>query len=195
MYTLLQAPAPVATVQTGLMIHVQVLIPLLRHIYHSRTDLRKRIMKAFPAHPDMTWWNTIPGAQLLTGARLLAWIGDDRGRFPTANTLQATAGTVPVTRRSGKSRSVEFRHACSHKLRKAADDLARQSVKKSQWAREYYDEQLTRGHSSARSYRALANRWLSIIWKLWQTNTAYDEQIHLANRARNKPKAVLQRAG
>jgi transposase len=99
-------------------------------------------MQAFPTHPDAAWWQTIPGAQSLTGARLLAWIGDDRGRFPTANTLQATAGTVPVTRRSGKSKSVEFRKGCSHKLRKAADDLARQSVKKSNWAQEYYDAQI-----------------------------------------------------
>jgi transposase len=195
MFNLLQVPALTATVQTGFMIHVQILIPLLRHIYHSRTDLRKRIVKAAPNHPDMGWWNTIPGAQKLTGARLLAWIGDDRERFPNPNTLQATAGTVPVTRRSGKSRSVEFRYACSHKLRKAIDDLARQSIKKSSWAKEYYNEQVNRGHGSARSFRALGNRWLSIIWKLWQTQTPYDEQIHLANRARNKPKAVLQRAG
>lgn len=195
MFNLLQAPAPSAAVHTGLMIHVQVLIPLLRHIYYSRTDLRKRVLKLFPVHPDMAWWNTIPGAQNLTGARLLAWIGDDRVRFPNANTLQATAGTAPVTRRSGKSRSVEFRQACSHKLRKAVDDLARQSAKKSQWAKEYYDAQVARGHGSARAYRALGNRWLSIIWKLWQTKTPYDEQIHLANRARKQPKAVLQRAG
>ncbi len=195
MFNLLQAPALTATVQTGLMIHVQILIPLLRHIYHSRTDLRKRIIKAAPNHPDMDWWNTIPGAQSLTGARLLAWIGDDRGRFPTANTLQATAGTAPVTRKSGKSRSVQFRHACSRKLRKAVDDLARQSVKKSHWARDYYSNQVARGHGSARAYRALGNRWLSIIWKLWQTKTPYDEQVHLANCARNKRKVALQRAG
>ncbi len=88
---------------------------------------------------------TIPGVQRLTIARLLAWIGDDRARFPTVNVLQGTAGTVPVTRRSGKSKSVEFRTAYSHKIRKAVDDLSRQSVKKSNWARAYYDAQIERG--------------------------------------------------
>ena len=195
MHTALQTPAPRAGVEYGMVIHVQVLIPLLRHIYHSRNDLRKRILQAFPAHPDAGWWQTIPGAQSLTGARLLAWIGDDRERFPTANTLQATSGTVPVTRRSGKSKSVEFRKGCSHKLRKAVDDLARQSVKKSKWAQEYYDAQIVRGHGSARAYRGLANRWLSIIWKLWQTGMAYDEKVHLANRSKSQPQAELQRAG
>jgi transposase len=195
MYHVLQTPAPTAGIQDGLVIHVQILIPILRHIYHSRTDLKKRILQAFPGHPDAAWWQTIPGAQSLTGARLLAWIGDDRNRFPTANSLQATAGTAPVTRRSGKSKSVEFRKACSHKLRRAADDLARQSVKTTTWAKDFYDAQIARGHHSTRAYRALANRWLSIIWKLWQTGVMYDEKVHMANRLKSQPKAELQRAG
>ncbi|MEP6984279.1 MAG: IS110 family transposase [Chloroflexota bacterium] len=183
LYDILQAPAPKAEVQAGSVIHVQMLIPVLRHIYRSRRDLEKQIVHAFQGHPDAAMWLTIPGAQRLTAARLLAWIGDDRARFSTANVLQATAGTVPVTRRSGKSKSVEFRTACSHKIRKAVDDLSRQSVKKSNWARAYYDAQIERGHGAARAYRALGNRWLSIIWKLWQTQQAYDEKIHMANRA------------
>jgi len=183
LYDILQAPAPKADVQAGSVIHVQMLIPVLRHIYRSRRDLEKQIVDAFQGHPDAAMWLTIPGAQRLTAARLLAWIGDDRARFSTANVLQATAGTVPVTRRSGKSKSVEFRTACSHKIRKAVDDLSRQSVKKSSWARSYYQAQIERGHASARAYRALGNRWLSVIWKLWQTSTFYDEQVHMANRA------------
>lgn len=183
LYDTLQAPTATADVQEGSVIHMKMLLPILRHIYHSRRTLEKQIVEAFQGHPDAAMWLTIPGAQRLTAARLLAWIGDDRSRFPTVNVLQATAGTVPVTRRSGKSKSVEFRTACSHKIRKAVDDLSRQSIKKSNWARSYYDAQIERGHSAARAYRALGNRWLSIIWKLWQTNQGYDEQIHMANRA------------
>lgn len=183
LYDTLQAPAATAGVQEGSVIHMKMLLPILRHIYRSRRTLEKQIVEAFQGHPDAAMWLTIPGAQRLTAARLLAWIGDDRARFPNVNVLQATAGTVPVTRRSGKSKSVEFRTACSHKIRKAVDDLSRQSVKKSNWARAYYDAQIERGHGAARAYRALGNRWLSIIWKLWQTQQAYDEKIHMANRA------------
>jgi hypothetical protein len=112
----------------------------LRHIYRSRVDLEKQIIRSFRTS-RRGLGQQFPGAKRLTAARLLAWIGDNRDRFPTANRLQATAGTVPVTRRSGKSKSVEFRTTCSHKLRKAADDLARQSVESCQWAQEYYDIQ------------------------------------------------------
>jgi hypothetical protein len=63
MYDELQAPAPTAGVQAGMVLHVQMLIPILRHIYNNRTGLRKRIVQAFPGHPDAAWWQTIPGAK------------------------------------------------------------------------------------------------------------------------------------
>ena len=119
----------------------------------------------------------------LTPARMLAWIGDDRSRFPTAKDLQAVAGTVPITRLSGKTKVIEFRTACSHQLRSTVDDLARQSVRHSGWARAYFQQQKDQGHSAARSYRALANRWMKIIWTLWQRRGRYDEAVHVANRS------------
>jgi transposase len=141
------------------------------------------MVQVFNTHPDAPLWRSIPGATgPLTSARLLAWIGDDRARFPAAQILQATAGTAPVTRRSGKSRSVEFRRACSHPLRKTFDHLARQSIKHSGWANAYFHDQLGRGHARPRAYRALANRWARIVWTLWQSHTLYDEATHLANR-------------
>ncbi len=180
-----QLPAPQARVQSGLVEHVRVLLPLLKSLFRSRADLEKQIDHVFSSHPDASWWKSLPGLNgPLTVARLLAWIGDNRERFPSAQVLQAVAGTVPVTRRSGKQVQVEFRVACCHELRKAMDDMARQSVKHSGWARAYLEEQHARGRHAARAYRALANRWLSIIWKLWTTRTAYDEQVHVLNRSR-----------
>jgi hypothetical protein len=63
-------------------------------------------------------------------------------------------------------------------------DLARNSIRKSGWARSYFLDQLKKGHSKARAFRALANRWLRIVWTLWQRRERYDESRHVANRAR-----------
>jgi hypothetical protein len=63
-------------------------------------------------------------------------------------------------------------------------DLARNSLRKSGWARSYFFDQLKKGHSKIRAFRALANRWLRIIWILWQRRERYDESRHVANRAR-----------
>jgi hypothetical protein len=46
---------------------------------------------------------TVSGLAELTGARLLAEIGDDRNRFTDAGGLKAYAGSAPVTRASGKT--------------------------------------------------------------------------------------------
>ena len=183
LYAHLQKPTPTSRVQEGLVEHLLQLIPLLRNLHHSRAHLEKRIQQVFSAHPEAKWWAQFPGAGPLTAARLLAWVGDNRERYPSAQVLQAIAGTVPVTRRSGKQHHVEFRSACCHALRKALDDLARESVAKSGWAYAYFCEQQALGRKSARAYRALANRWVSIIWKLWKTGGVYDEAVHVANRA------------
>lgn len=184
-YQRLQVPMPHASVQVGYVEHVRMLIPILRTLHVQKRTLIKEIRRVFATHPEAAWWRSFPGTKgPLTPARLLAWIGDDRSRFPTADTLQAVAGTVPVTRRSGKSKTVEFRHNCLHPLRNVADDLARQSLRHSGWAKAYLQQQLDRGHTTPRAYRALANRWMKIIWTLWQRRELYDEAVHVKNRSR-----------
>ena len=137
---LVQMPMPEAAVVEGYCAQVKMLIPLLRELYHQVAYLEKEVVRVFKTHPEAAWWRSFPGASgPLTPARLLAWIGDERSRFPSAQVLQAVAGTAPVTRRSGKSLTVEFRRACSHPLRKTADGLARQSVRHSAWARDYLE--------------------------------------------------------
>ena len=191
-YSALQTRYPTASVCEG---HVQAVLtlgPLLQNLHHDQYRLKKQMLPVFRSHPEADWWRSFPGAQgELTPMRLLAWIGDDRRRFPSPDILQAVAGTAPITRRSGKQQRIEFRHACSHPLRSAVDDLARHSVPKSGWAHSYYYDQLARGHSKARAYRALGNRWLKIIWTLWQNGEYYDEEKHVANRAR-KGRAVIR---
>ena len=193
---ILKKPTATATVPDGYVAQVKLLIPIVRQFVRTIEQLERQVIALFKTHPEAGWWKAFPGGRgPLTPARMLAWVGDDRTRFPTAGTLQAVAGTAPITRRSGKSFQVEFRRACSHPMRKAADDFARQSCRYSQWAREYRDSQLARGHSKARAYRALANRWLKIVWTLWQRREWYNETVHVTNRTeRGLPKPVRQRA-
>lgn len=174
----------VATVSDGLVIHAQTLIPILRVLNQQIRSIKRQIRTTFAQHPESASWSSLPGSGELTSARLLAFIGDNRAIFPTAEVLQAHAGTVPVTRRSGKSHVVRFRWACDKALRKAFTDFARNSLKRSGWAKSYYFDQLDRGHDQHRALRALANRWARIIWTLWQRRECYSEAKHLANRSR-----------
>jgi transposase len=55
----------------------------------------------------------------------LAKFGDDRQRFPTPSSVQALAGTCPVTERSGKRKVIKFRQACDREFRYIAQQWAR----------------------------------------------------------------------
>lgn len=180
----LQEPLPTVRAAVGYQAHMLALAAILQTLNGQLKGLKRQLTTVFKSHPEASWWASFPGAGELTAPRLLARIGDNRQQFPSYHALQATAGTVPITRRSGKQISVLFRWACSHPLRDAAMNLARNSIRKSGWARSYYLDQLQRGHSQSRAYRALANRWLKIIWTLWQRHETYDESYHVANRAR-----------
>jgi transposase len=191
LYQRLQAPEPQARVEVGHVAHMLALVNVLKTLHDQIRQITQQLHRTFAAHPDAAWWQAFPGAGPLTAPRLLAHIGDNPAAFPSYQALQATAGTVPVTRQSGQRRLVEFRWACSHPLRKAVMDLARNSVRESGWARSYFYAQRALGHSESRAYRALANRWLRIIWTVRQRGEVYDEARHIANRSHQGHVAVF----
>lgn len=182
-YHKLQQPYLHARVQDGFVSHMRALVMLLKTLDAEIKGLEKQMKHMMSQHPEAEWWYSLPGSGTLTAIRLLARMGDDRNQFPTYQSLQTTAGTVPITRHSGKKIAVSFRQGCSKPLRRVAIDFAKTSLLHSEWAKSYFNEQLARGHELSRAYRALANRWLKIIWTLWQRRESYDEAYHVANRA------------
>ncbi len=105
--------------------------------------------------------------------------GEDRARFPSPQDMRALAGTCPVTKQSGKRRRSQFRRACNRSFRETAQQFAIASVQQVDWAAAYYSAALARGLRKNQAYRCLANRWMGIIWKMWQTQQCYDEAHHL----------------
>ena len=157
---------------------------------HGRTQALAQLGQLFEQHPDVFIFEFLPGTGLLLAPALLAKFGDYRDRFPTPGDVQAVAGTCPVTKRSGKRKLVLFRHGCDKEFRRIAQQFARASVPQSGWAAAYWREIRPHCHSDSHAYRILANRWLAIIWKMWQDRKPYDEAYHLQQRARRRtPKA------
>lgn len=105
--------------------------------------------------------------------------GDHRERFPTVAAIQTLAGACPVTVQSGKKKQVYFRRACNHEYRHTAQQFAITSVRQSAWAATYFNQAQARGLAENQAYRCLANRWLAVIWTLWQRKQLYDETYHL----------------
>ena len=86
----------------------------------SADNLERAATEFFNLHPDAGIITSFPGLGALTGARVLAEIGDDRSRFQDAKGLKAYAGAAPITRASGKTRSVTHRRIKNNRLAAAA---------------------------------------------------------------------------
>jgi transposase len=169
---------------------IRVLAELtLIHVRHRATAL-SCLAQIFAQHPDAFLFDSLPGAGQILAPALLAKFGDHRDRFPTANSVQPLAGTCPVTQQSGKRKIVFFRRGCNREFRRIVQQFARASISQSGWASAYWHQVRPRCRSDSDAYRRLGNRWLAIIWKMWQDRKAYDETYHLRQRAqRQRPKA------
>jgi transposase len=169
-------PTTVAAYQEEAVLLAQLLGQVKRHI----AQIENAVTDLFRQHPDAAIFASLPGVGNTLAPALLVKYGDDRERFPTAGAVQALAGTCPVTVQSGKRRTVHFRQACDHEFRTYTQQWAVASLKVSPWAIAYVERARNRGLSYNHACRALANRWLAILWKLWQTRQCYDQSYHLA---------------
>lgn len=155
------------------------LADLVLGLVQQKNRLIAEVRKMFAVHPDQAIFDSLPGAGELLAPKLLVMFGDHRDRFPQPEAIRCLAGTCPVTDQSGKRRRVYFRKACNRGYRNTIQQFSKESVRQTEWAAAYFAEALSRGHSKSHAYRCLANRWLGIIWKLWQTGQVYDETYHL----------------
>jgi transposase len=140
------------------------------------------------AHPDFPLFQSLPGAGEVYASRLLAVMGTQRDRWTTADELACLAGIAPVIERSGQSVWIRWRYFCPKFMRQSFHEYAGESVKHSFWARAYYDQQIAKGKSRQAAVRALAYKWIRIIWKCWLTRTPYNEVKYLeALRKKGSP--------
>src|SRR5438552_9889882 len=101
----------------------------------SADDLQQAAEESFSQHPDAGIITSFPGIGALTGARVLAEIGDDRSRFKDARGLKAYAGAAPITRASGKTKSVTHRRVKNNRLNAAGYSWAFSALTASPGAR------------------------------------------------------------
>lgn len=141
---------------------------------------------AFAEHPDRALFAELPGAGAVLAPRLLAAMGSLREQFPTAVALQCASGIAPVTQRSGKSRKVHRRYRCPMFMRQAFHEFARASIRYCRWAAAFVAMQREAGKSFHTAVRALAYKWQRILWKCWQSRSAYSDALY---------EAALQRKG
>ena len=148
-------------------------------------EYRAAIEELFAKHPDHDVFGSLPGVGPKLGPRLLSGVGSERAEYPEAQGLQCVAGSAPVSFASGQMRVVKIRWHCDRFLRHTVHLWADTSRKTCTWAQAYYLAKREKGKSHSCALRCLAQRWLKILWKMWQTRRPYDPEYHARNQQRH----------
>lgn len=136
------------------------------------------IAAALAAHPKTPLLQTLPRVATVSLAALIAEIGPLLERCENPEQVAAMCGAAPVTRASGKSRTVGFRYTASKPARVAITGFADNSRHSSAWARDAYRRARARGARHPHAVRILARSWVRVIWACWTTDTIYDPSHH-----------------
>jgi transposase len=190
-YQAIKAATPLTrdvAVVTPHRLHTLVLAEQLRITLRAIRRYDEEIAALAPQHHDYALFSALPGAGPTLAPRLLVAFGEQRQRFTSAAEMQKYSGVAPVTERSGRKHWVHWRWQCPTFLRQTFVEWAAQTINKSFWAGAYYRQQKAKGASHQAAVRALAFKWIRILYRCWQTRKPYDELTYLeALRRRGSP--------
>lgn len=156
------------------------LVATLTPIVEQLRQLTSQIRGALHRHPDGPIFTSFfkDPKSVVCAAGLLAEIGDNRARYPTAAALAADAGQAPVSKESGKRRHATFRWACDKRLRSHFGVLADSTRHWHPWATDIYTRATDRGCEHAHATRVLGRAWSRILWRCWHNHQPYDPARH-----------------
>ena len=176
-------------------LQIQMLVAVVRPLQENIERIEEHIAAVFAAHPEADLFRSLPGAGPALAPRLLAAFGTNRARYPDAASLQKYAGVAPVKEQSGRQLWIHWRWHAPKFLRQTFVEWAGQTVPKCAWAKAYYVQQKRAGKRHQAILRALAFKWIRILWRCWQERKPYDDARYIAALTqRNSPLAAVLKA-
>jgi transposase len=175
-----------AAVVTVAQLQLKLLLDLIaafnKHIKHFEAE----IQRLFASYSQAVLFKDLPGAGRALAPRLAVAFGTDRARYPDAASFQKYIGVAPVREKSGNQLWTHWRWQAPAFQRQSFVEWAGQTVVWSKWARRYYERMRASGKNHHVILRALAFKWIRILWKCWQNGIAYDEERYLKALAKRK---------
>ncbi|SIN40615.1 IS110 family transposase [Micromonospora cremea] len=158
-------------------------VAILQTLNAQIRAMQGQVEAHFGQHPDAEVYRSQPGIGVILGARVLAEFGDAPGRYADAKARKNYAGTAPITRQSGKSKTVHARIVHNDRLVDALHTQAGAAILHDPAVRAYYDELRARdiGHNAA--LRQIGNRLVGILHGCLKTATLYDQTTAWSHRA------------
>jgi transposase len=176
---------------------VVAVVKILEQVRQAIASYDQQIKELARQHPDFEIFDSLPGAGAALVPRLIAALGTKRDRYRTAHEIQCHSGIAPVVESSGKQHWVHVRWSCPKFLRQTFHEWALHSIASSSWAKTYYDQQRLKGKSHHSAVRALAFKWIRILFRCWQDRKPYDcilyeKAIKLRSQERGPRSAAVE---
>lgn len=159
--------------------YVQTLSKQIRELNKAIADFDEELHQLVASHNDEQLFRSLPGAGDALVPRLIAVFGSDRERYESAQEVQCRTGIAPLIYQSGKSRFVAKRIACPKFTRQTFHEFADHARRWSPWSRAFYDMKRAAGMKHQAAVRALAFKWIRIIFRMWKTRTNYSEADYI----------------
>lgn len=192
LYERTHAPVPEAdpVVVRAAKLRVAALVDQIAVVLGHQGRYERAIKTLLEELPEAQPVATLPGIDKRLIPELVAALGPKRPeqpkRFASASDLMKFSGCAPITKASGKRRTVLRRRACDKRLRRTFYDWAMSSLSWSSWARAYYDHRKAQHHAHATILRGLGQKWAKILYALWSSGDAYDEAYHIEQLKRHE---------
>lgn len=167
-----------AVVEVALL-QLKLLLELIATYNKHIACFETQIATIFAAHENNALFAELPGAGKVLAPRLAVAFGTDRLRYPDAASFQKYSGVAPVREKSGGQLWTHWRWQAPVFVRQSLVEWAGQTVVWCSWAKRYYERMKAKGKKHHVILRALAFKWVRILWKCWKTNTAYNEAVYL----------------
>lgn len=161
---------------------VRATVAILQTLNTQVNRLEAEVEQCFGRHPDAEIYTSQPGLGPILSARVLAEFGDAEDRYANAKARKNYAGTSPITRQSGKAKTVHARFVHNDRLVDAVHMQASAAILHDTGARAYYDQIRARGIGHNTALRQLANRLVGILHGCLKTGRPYNPHTAWSHR-------------
>ena len=162
-------------VEYAYQIESQCLCKIIQTLDEELKNIERQMNNLTDSHRLGKYFKSLPGAGKILSCKLLALFGDNKDRFSSSKGAQCLFGTAPRNYQSGLYHKVIMRKACNKTARATLYRFAFSSIRFSMWAQEYYNAMRKKGKSHSVAVRALSNKWVKVIFKIWKDEIMYEE--------------------
>ena len=161
---------------------VLLLVRQIKGMNEYIKDIEGEIKAQYIVNEDYEIINSIPGVGVVTGARLIGFLGNDRDRFNSPEEMLVCSEIAPVTVQSGKTKNIRRRYLCDKFTQLTFTEIAELFRLNSLLGQAmYHHEKKVKKKTHHVALRAIAYKLIRMIYFCWKNRVCFDEQKQIAH--------------